>query len=387
MLNYRKKILCVFICIAVLSSSLCFASADNEATKIKNVIYMIPDGAGMAPFFLADYVKQEGGFSDEKFPNLTYIEDGEMYLKDYLVGAETTYSASHATTDSAAGGTALAGGYKTNNGMIGISNDLKPHATILEACQYKGMTTGIVVTHAIPDATPAAFSSHSDDRTNYGEIGTQQVYQKTDVLISCHSDSYKKHEWYSNDFLENKGYTVVENKEQLNEIKAGDKVFGKIPGLYYESQRAATTPTLAEITTAAIRALDDGNENGFFLMVEGSAIDGGGHDSSVVNLTGDWLAFDAACKVAIEYAKNRDDTVVMILPDHDTGGLTVNKGDYSSESLKVLTEDVKNGIDTEDLPWEGWITSDAKKDVHTQTETAEFSCIFPKALNTPRALT
>ena len=77
----------------------------------------------------------------------------------------------------------------------------------------------------------------------------------------------------------------------------------------------------------------------------------------------------------------------MILPDHDTGGLTVNKGDYSSESLKVLTEDVKNGIDTEDLPWEGWITSDAKKDVHTQTETAEFSCIFPKALNTPRALT
>ena len=93
MLKFSKRILCVFICIALLSSSLFFVSANTEETKIENVIYMIPDGAGMASFFLADYVKQEGGFSDEKFPNLSYIEDGEMYIKDYLVGAETTYSA------------------------------------------------------------------------------------------------------------------------------------------------------------------------------------------------------------------------------------------------------------------------------------------------------
>ena len=363
MFKKSKRILSMFVCAAIIASSLVsvFAHTDTEARQIKNVIYMIPDGAGMAPFFLAEYVSRQGGFSVEKYPDITRSEENRMYIYDYLVGAETTHSASSRVTDSAAGGTALAGGYKTDNGMIGISNDLKPHATILEACQYIGMSTGVVVTHALPDATPAAFSSHADSRKTQVDIGEQEVYQGTDVLISCASDSYKNQKWYSDSLLNSLGYKVITKKDQLGTVQSGDKVFAKIPDLYYEIDRASETPNLAELTDVAIRALDDGNENGFFLMVEGSAIDGGGHDSSAVKMASEWIAFDAACKVAIEYAKSRNDTMVMILPDHDTGGLTVTADDYTKESLLSIVEQVKEGTDPEKLPWEGWMTEDENK--------------------------
>lgn len=385
-----KKILSIFLCTIFLISNLSFVSAQTENAdgKIKNIIYMIPDGAGMASFFLADYVKIDGGFNKEIYPNLTPVEQGEMYIKDYLVGAETTYSASHSTTDSAAGGTALAGGYKTINGTIGIDPDCKPHATLLEACQLKGMTTGVVATHAWPDATPAAFTSHAESRTDFSDIGTQQAYQDLDLLIACDASSYSKLEWFQDPFLQDRGYTVINTKEELQGIKAGDKIAGKIPKLYYEvdEDRPADTPNLAEVTEAAIRAVDDGNENGFFLMIEGSAIDGGGHDSSTIKLASEWLSFDAACKVAIEYAKKRDDTVVMILTDHDTGGLTITKGDYTRESLETIVDDVKNGIEPENIPWEGWITADAnKRRSHTNRDGGVFMYL-PEGVSYPEGI-
>lgn len=382
-----KKILSIFLCAIFLISNLSLVSAQTENAdgKIKNIIYMIPDGAGMASFFLADYIKIAGGFNKEIYPNLTPVDQGEMYIKDYLVGAETTYSASHATTDSAAGGTALAGGYKTNNGVIGIDPDYKPHATLLEACQDKGMTTGVVATHAWTDATPAAFTAHAESRTDYSDIGTQQAYQDLDLLIACDSSSSS---YYSDSFLQQRGYTVVKTREELQEIKAGDKIAGKIPKLYYEidTDRPAETPNLAEITEAAIRAVDDGNENGFFLMIEGSAIDGGGHDSSTIKLSSEWLSFDAACKVAIEYAKQREDTVVMILTDHDTGGLTVTSKVYTRDSLLPIVDSVKEGIEPDGLPWEGWITGDVnKRRSHTSRDGGVFMYL-PEGVSYPEGI-
>ena len=380
-----KKILCVFVCISMLFANLSVYS-DAETTQIKNIIYMIPDGGGMAPFFLADYICQAGGFDKSVYPDITEANEGQMYIKDYLVGAETTRSASHKTTDSAAGGTALAGGYKTTNGMIGVSSDLKPHATILEACQYVGMTTGVVATHAITDATPAAFTSHAEARTDTKDIGEQEMYQGIDVLIANYADSYKNSKWYADETAQANGYKVVKTKEDLSQIQPGDKIYGKIPGLYYETQRDASTPNLAEITEAAIRAVDDGNEKGFFLMIEGSAIDGGGHDSSSVNMVGEWIALDAACKVAIEYAKNRNDTLVVILPDHDTGGLAVESGVHTKDSLEAIAEQVRCGTEPEGLPWEGYITSDANK---RRSHTARDGGIFmylPEGVEYPEGI-
>ena len=147
----KRKIISLLLCLTMVFSLCAMAMAlpvaAADVPEIKNVIYMIPDGGAMAPFYLADYIKQYGGFNKSIFPNATPITTNEMYIKQYLVGAETTNNALDELTDSAASGTALSSGYKTINGYIGIDPEFKPHANILEACQDLGMRTGIVVTY------------------------------------------------------------------------------------------------------------------------------------------------------------------------------------------------------------------------------------------------
>ena len=180
----KKKFSCAILSAVMLcaNAAAVFAEAESVDSKIKNIIYMIPDGGGMSPFYLADYVKQAGGLT-AKYPNATPVETGDMFIKQYLVGSETTYSANNSVTDSAASGTALSSGYKTNNSYVGVSPDLKPHANILEASQSVGKNTGLVVTYEWTNATPAAFSAHSMARTNTLEIGEQIVNQGIDIVF------------------------------------------------------------------------------------------------------------------------------------------------------------------------------------------------------------
>ena len=316
-----KKLLSLLLCVAMMLSSFgIFASAATTG-QIKNVIYMIPDGGGMAPYNLAAALKEAGGWGDGVYPYATKQTVDKMYLDDYLVGAETTYAADNPVTDSAASGTALSSGYKTNVGAIGVDPSLKPHANILEASQLLGKKTGLVTTYEWTNATPAAFSAHSANRTYYPEMSEQIVNQGIDVVLGT---GFGKAQWGSITEASNRGYTIINNRAELNAVKAGDKIWGNIfsSSSPADISNSSTTPTLAEMTTAAIRALAN-DDNGFFLMVEGSQIDGGGHGNNTRYMVGDYMAFDEACKVAIEYAKGRTDTVVVALPDHDTGGMNV----------------------------------------------------------------
>lgn len=345
MLNLKKS-LCSFLCVILLFSCIC-PLASGEAV-IKNIIYMIPDGGGMAPFFLADTVKATGGFN-KKFAGATSVEKSEMYIKQYLVGAETTYSGNSKITDSAAAGTALSSGYKTNNGMIGITPDKKPHANILEVCQALGKNTGIVVTYEWSNATPAAFSAHAESRNETLNIAEQAVHQGLDVCLGNTLDEYKTEEWFSDEYLENLGYDIIKTKDSLEAVSSGDRIWGKLAPSYYDIEKSPETPNLAELTRTAITALDDGNENGFFLMVEGSAVDGGGHSSDAVRMVSEFIAFDEACRVAIEYAKTRNDTIVVIAPDHDTGGMVYPLG----KSLSSIVNGIRDGINPGEITWEG----------------------------------
>ena len=349
----KKKALCLLLIIVLSFANFhsMFANNTSGKTQIKNIIYMIPDGGAMTPFYLADYVKQAGGLTDT-FPNATPVETGEMYIKQYLVGAEYTRSASSIVTDSAASGTALSSGYRTNNKMVGITPEKTPRANILEACQELGKKTGIVVTYEFSNATPAAFSSHAESRYDTLEIAEQVVNQGIDVVFGNTLEEYEDQDWFQDENFEKLGYDVIKSKEQLNAIKAGDRVWGKLPSPSFDIQREASTPNLAELTKAALTALDDGSEEGFFLMVEGSAVDGGGHRSDALLMVSEYLAFDAACKVAIEFAKKRNDTIVVIMPDHDTGGLTTGNS-YARSSLEALVPEIRAGIDPDYIVWEG----------------------------------
>jgi alkaline phosphatase len=310
--------------VSVITNSLYIVWADSEGL-IKNVIFMIPDGGGFALFDLANGVKEMGGFKEGLFPNATNIAKGPMHLKNYLIGTETTHSLGSMYTDSAAAGTALSSGYKTNNGRIGVDAQGRPRATILEAAQLAGKRTGTVTTYHWSHATPAAFTAHNISRENYEILSEQVVNQGLDVVLGVGFGSAK---WGSIDEVINRGYTIVNNKKELAAIPQGTRLWGNMAnsGFPMDISLTDTQPTLAEMTDAAINALE-GDDDGFFLMIEGSSIDGGGHSNNILQVVSEYLAFDAAFNVAVEYAKARTDTVVIAMPDHDTGGLILPNAD------------------------------------------------------------
>jgi len=204
-----------------------------------------------------------------------------MYLKDYLIGTETTHSANNSVTDSAAAGTALSSGYKTNNGYIGIDPQGVPRATLLEAAQLAGKRTGIIATYPWAHATPAAFTAHNISRNNVAILSEQIFNQGLDVVLGV---GFGAKDYYGSVAeAESKGYTVTNDKYDLADVQPGTKIWGNhypstIP---FDIYLDADQPTLAEMTAAAIRALD-GSDEGFFLMVEGSKVDSGEHNNKML---------------------------------------------------------------------------------------------------------
>ena len=341
----NKKLMSVLLSISMLCGITATVSAGNEeAPQIKNVIYMIPDGGGMAPYYLTEAVKQAGGYDNKEiYPYVTQTGQGDLYLSEQLCGAITTYSADNAVTDSAAAGTALATGYKTNNGYIGITPTYKPVSSILEACQLLGKSTGMVTTYDWSNATPATFSSHNISRSNGIEISEQIVNQKIDVVLGVGFDLA----FAGKEEAEKRGYDIINDRADLKSVKKGDKIWGNLEqkGFPYDIENTETTVTLAEMTEAALTALSDSSENGFFLMVEGSQVDGGGHSNDAQAMVGEYLAFDEAFGVAVAYAKGRNDTIVIACPDHDTGGMNL------PDDLSAAANALRNGEQPSDVTW------------------------------------
>ncbi len=320
-----KKLLSLLLALVMVMSMFTITTTTVSAAntgKIKNVIYMIPDGGGTVPVDMADAVKQAGGMNRTLYPYATQQTVNKMYMKDYLIaGVETSAIGTSGPTDSAAAGTALATGYKSGLYMIGINPSNKPVANILEAAQLSGRKTGLVADYEFVHATPAAFGAHTINRSDYRMMAEQMINQGIDVILCSGLNNNMCKYSAAPTEIANRGYTIINNKAQLNTIQRGDKVWSNLPYHSFDYQNTAATPTLAELTSTAIRALE--NDTGFFMMVEGSSIDTGGHDNNALEMVGNYIAFDEAVKVAIEYAKGRTDTVVMIAPDHDTGGMNI----------------------------------------------------------------
>ncbi len=340
----KKKTLAVLLGMLFALSGMSNVMAE-ETSKVRNIIYMIPDGGGMEPFYLADALKQAGGWNREVYPYSTITEQEEMYSKKYLVGAVTTNSANSDVTDSAAAGTALSSGYKTNNSYIGVDTDKRPHANILEAAQFVGKKVGMFSTYEWTNATPASFSAHETERGNYAPMSQQIVNQGLDVVLGGGFGAAK---WGDISEAKIRGYDIINTKSDLEKVKHGDRIWGNIvSGAFpFDIENTEDMPNIAEMTKAAITALDEEEGNGFFLMVEGSRIDGGGHSNYTNGMVGDFLAFDEACKVALKYAEGRNDTIVIIVPDHDTGGMIL------PDDIASAVEELKSGKEPENIKWE-----------------------------------
>jgi alkaline phosphatase len=304
--------------------------------RVDNVILLIGDGMGPAQVQLAR-LKAVGA-------------DGKLYMEKLPVtGLMRTHSADRITTDSAAAGTALACGVKTNNGIIGMTADKKSYQNLLEAAQDMNKAVGLVATSTVSHATPASFASHIDDRGKQQQIALQILRHNINVIFGGGRKYWLKgNREDGRDLLseaKDRGYTIVAEREQMFEAK-GDYVLGLF------NDDALTTfspePSIAEMTDKAIELLNNSRKNGFFIMIEGSQIDWACHANNNDNCIKQTLLFDLAVKEAVEFAKKDKHTLVVVTADHECGGLVVFGGDVEEKDPKA--EWATSGHSPADVP-------------------------------------
>lgn len=321
-----------------------------QPKPIKNVIVMIPDGTSTSLLSCARWYQ-------------TYLDSTQTTLNidPYLCGLVRTHSSDAPIGDSAPTSSCYMSGMPSQTGFVSTypvatDHDLvpvdaarayQPLSTLLEAAKIlQNKATGLVFTCEFPHATPADCSAHSYKRGRYSVIAPQMVHNHIDVVMGG-GVSYLN-ETYQND-LKDAGYSVYLDDIQgfRNCTKAPVwALFGETSMPYWLEADKQNTPSLAEMTRKAIDLLSK-NENGFFLMVEGSKVDWAAHDNDAKNAIIEFLEFDKACGEALRFAEKDGQTVVLIVPDHGTGAVTLgnikacNDG-YDKLSLKQLMSPIDN---------------------------------------------
>lgn len=293
--------------------------AQPKGKKVKNIIFMIGDGMGLEQLSTAWIVNNRHMNITDNFP---------------YVGLQWTYSASKLVTDSAAAGTALFTGSKTNNGMLAMSPDGQPLETLPEYARSKGWKTGMSVVCRICDATPAAYAAH--------HVNRDSLYSITSQMVDCGLDfiSGGGLKWWENrpdgrDLtaeVEAKGYTFVKDIESLKAVEEGPVI---ALTAYTELPPALDRGT--EHQEAVLKALEllDDNKKGFFLMVEGSCIDDWCHANKVGFAVEEILDFDRTVGAVLEWAAKDGETLVIVTADHSTGAMTLLGGNVEGQSVAV----------------------------------------------------
>ena len=278
-----------------------------EPPKAMNVIYFIGDGTALPQVYAGMLATRE----ELVFPKFPYI------------GVVDTHSASNDITDSAASGTALASDHKTRNAMIGMNPDTIPVKTVLEVFAEQGKETGIVVTSYVTHATPAAFYAKVPHRRQYEDIAVQMAENPYINLIigggmkhfNQRKDSINLVERMENEL----GWKVYDT---LADIDVTCKKYAVMADDGHMPPAAERGDFLPRAVKTALKTLD-GAENGFFLMVEGSQIDFACHAHDSAYMVDEVVDFSYAIQVALNYAEEHGNTLVVVTADHETGGLTL----------------------------------------------------------------
>ncbi len=288
-----------------------------KSKKPKNVIMMIGDGMGVSQIFAG----------------LT-ANGGHLFLDNFKqIGFSKTQSSNNYITDSAAGGTALSSGQKTYNGAIGVNADSIPIQTILEMAEEKGLATGLVSTSAITHATPASYIAHQKSRASYEQIAADFMKTDIDVFIGGGYKHFSQRADKRDLILElqQKGYQVLRDMNEIAKVKSG-----KLAGLISDEHNDVAGKRIMSLPLSTETALNilSQNQKGFFIMVEGSQIDWGGHGNNTIYLVKEMLDFDQAIGKALEFAAKDGETLIIVTADHETGGLSLNGGDMKTGMVK-----------------------------------------------------
>jgi alkaline phosphatase len=275
------------------------------------MILMIGDGAGLGYWSAARF--QSRDLSIQRFP---------------VVGLVDTRSADSWITDSAAGATAYAAGVRTFNGAIGLGPDSLAVRTVLELAESKSWSTGLVATSTITHATPASFAAHVPSRNMHWAIADQMAKAGVDVMLGGGRKFFDPVERPdSADLLAElaRDATLVEGDAEFEALDLDD--VDRLVGFFAEENPGSALerrPSLPEMTRAALDLLDD-DDDGFFLMVEGSQIDWRGHENAPVQaVLAEVADFDHAIRTALRFQEQRPNTLIVVTADHETGGLALH---------------------------------------------------------------
>ena len=316
-----------------------FTSCCNEQ-QVKNVIYLIGDGMG-AGAVTALLLSEDEPTGFEMAP---------------VVGLHETCSANNYVTDSAAGGTALATGTRTNNGYVGAGPDGEQLVSVLRKAQTYGMKTGIVVNTTLTEATPGAFYGGVTSRKFVYDIAKQFTESEVDLAIGGGLDHFigRPDSLDLTATLIEKGYDVYLNWENVLETES-DKFVGILP-LYdlhrreknngeasaAEGQEVCLAAQMASLnedasrehlseptvylekaTAKALEVLSRNNKDGFFLMIESAIIDGYGHNNDGDGMVVEMQEFGRTLRQMVEYVNQHPETLLVVTADHETGGTGV----------------------------------------------------------------
>ena len=310
--------LCLLVVICNASAQSANSSLLQTSDSPKNVIFLIGDGMATAQVFTMITVQKDNAI--EQFTH---------------VGYSKTSALDNFITDSAAAGTALSTGKKTNKGYVSIDAETKqPLKTLVELSEAKGLSAGVVVACDITHATPAAFLSHAISRNDSEDIAAGILNTHPTLFIGGGRDSFEKRKDNRNfsDSLRKQGFQVLYTLADIQEAQ-----HPKIAGLLYDQHPASMINGRGEfLKPASQKAIELLNQNsqGFFLMIESSQIDWEGHANNFEALVEELIDFDHTIHAVLDFAKKDGNTLVIVTGDHETGGLTLPK--YDSENNVLI---------------------------------------------------
>ena len=302
----------------------------------KYIFYFIGDGMGPShvrgtELFYSELFKQEVRLPFTTFPQVALV---------------TTHSASNGVTDSAASGTALATGSKANNGYIGVDANGEEVYSIAHKAKEKGLAVGIATTVPINHATPAAFYAHNKSRNNYHEIAQWMLTASYDFYAGGDAKCTNEQREVLYSKAEEQGYTIARG---YSDYKAKADDAEKM--MLYQKNVAEELPyaidneyhnvdlNLCNITRAGIEFLYNKNKDGFFFMVEGGKIDYASHSDDAATVFYEVLGFSSAIESALEfYNRHKDETLIIVTADHETGGLVLGYNGNYALYFKELTK-------------------------------------------------
>lgn len=372
--HYIKSII-IFI---ILSSIIILSSTQNlnalsQVKMPKNIIIMISDGCGYGQIEATDYYQygKLGSQIYEKFPvklaMSTYSINGSYDTNEIWKDFNIAYNGA---TDSAASATAIASGIKTYDTAIGVDNQGNSVKTITEKAKELGRSTGVVTSVQFCHSTPASFVAHNSYRNNYSEIAKEMILSsKMDVIMGAGNpmfddDGIAIQNPYIYDYVggqdiwnelikgniessdidndgKNDKWTLIQTRDEFKKLGRGmtpKRLIG-IPqvGTTLQQARSGNTqanpyeipinnnvPTLAEMSKASLNVLDN-NKKGFFLMVEGGAIDWASHSNQTGRMIEEEIEFNKSVESVVEWVNkysNWNDTLLIVTGDHECGYLT-----------------------------------------------------------------